>query len=717
MLEAIVAFIVTIALVALCVYAIARYRAGTLPWQDKPDVKVKSAVTSIDTVGVEGEGRGSLYASGEGRPIGSSGRVGATYGSLDARFAAVGVIIAAIFGSLTVKLWTLQILEGGRYGEDAQENLYTTVNTPAPRGIIYDADGIELVNNRNIVTILAEGGVADDRDVVRRLSVLLGLPYSIVRQRIQDTSNGAQSQRVVASDASLRDAAYIGEHPDAFPGVITQMRTERNYPMGALAAHLLGYTGIVTEEQLDSTAEGRSLVSGDYVGQSGVEEAYDALLAGDHGVRTLIVDSSGSVQQVVSETEGTRGSDLYLTIREGVQHAADQALHDLIAPKGVIGSGIGTAGSIVCLDCTNGEVLAMASYPTYDPGKFVGGISQEVWERFNTEESRYPLMNRAIAGTYPMASTFKAFTGLAGMNYGFVDSKKTWDCEGTWTGFGEEYPQQCWNTYGHGIIDFENAVYESCDIAFYEIAKSFYDARDDIGETAMQDYIKLFGYEAETGIDISGEAVGRIPTPAWKAEYFKDEPEEAAWMPGDMSNMVIGQGYVLGTCIQLAVSYGAVASGGKVVRPHLLREVRNSEGDTVISQAGGVDRELDIPADNITLLTSGMIRLAREGDVSQLFLDMDVAAKTGTAEVAGKKDQGVFACFGPTSSPRYVVTSIIEEGGAGAQSAAIASATVMQAAFDYADGKLDADTSRITADYTVSANASSGGSSTAERTD
>ncbi len=717
MLEAIAAFIATIVIITATLYLVVRFRAGDTPWQKtrKHEDKVKRPVSTIDAVGVEKGGKGSIYVSGgkagsgEGRPIMSGEKV-------DSRFAAIGVMLAAIFGALTIRLWTLQILEGGRYGQDAQENLYTTVNTPAPRGIIYDADGVALVNNRSILTILAEGNVADNRDVVRRLSVLLGIPYNIVRQRIQDTSNGAQSQRVVVSDASLRDAAYITEHPDAFPGVITQARTERNYPIGALAAHLLGYTGTVTQEQLDSVAEGRSLVSGDYVGQSGIEQAYDSLLAGDHGVRTLIVDSSGSVQQVVSEIEGTRGNDLYLTIREGVQHAADTALKDLIAPKGVIGEGIGTAGSLVCLDCTNGEVIAMASYPTYDPGKFVGGISQEVWDRFNTDESRYPLMNRAIAGTYPMASTYKAFTGLAGMNYGFVNSTKTWDCTGTWTGFGEEYPQNCWNTYGHGTIDFETSIYESCDTTFYEIAKSFYDASDQIGESAMQDYIKQFGYEAETGIDISGEALGRVPTPAWKAEYFKDEPEEAAWQPGDMSNMAIGQGYVLGTCIQLAVSYGAVATGGKIVKPHLLQKVSNAQGDTVISREGGIDRELDIPSENITLLTSGMRKLAQEGDISSLFLDMDVAAKTGTAEVAGHKDQGVFACFGPFSSPKYVVACIIEDGGAGAKSAAVASATVMQAALDYADGKLKADTTRISADYSVTENAGATDSSEA-RTD
>ena len=715
MLEAFVAFIFTIAIIALGVFLFVRYRAGALPWQGKGEVKAKPSITAIKNVGVEGEGKGSIFASGSGQSVASEGPAGSPTRSIDARFTAMGVLVAAIFGSLTIKLWTLQILEGGRYGRDAQENLYTTVNTPAPRGIIYDADGVVLVNNRNILTILAEGAVADDRDVVRRLSVLLGIPFNVVRQRIQDTSNGAQSQRIVVNDASLRDAAYIVEHPEAFPGVLTQTRTERNYPMGALAAHLLGYTGTVTEEQLDSVAQGRSLVSGDFVGQSGIEQSYDALLAGDHGVRTLIVDSGGSVKQVVSETEATRGSDVYLTIREGVQHAADQALRDLIAPKGVIGEGIGTAGSMVCLDCTNGEVIAMASYPTFDPGKFVGGISQEVWERFNTEKSRYPLMNRAIAGTYPMASTFKAFTGLAGMNYGFVDDKKTWECGGTWYGFGEDFPQSCWNLYGHGRINFETSVFESCDITFYEIAKSFWDARGDIGESAMQDYIKLFGYEASTGIDIGGEAVGRIPTPEWKAEYFKDEPEEAQWVPGDMSNMVIGQGYVLGTCIQLAVSYAAVATGGKIVKPHLLREVRNSQGDTVIREEGGIDREIDIPEKNVKLLTAGMKRLAVEGDVSQLFLDMDVACKTGTAEVAGKRDQGVFAVFGPYEKPKYVVACIIEEGGAGAQSAAIASATVMQAALDYDAGSLKADKSRISADYSVVESKS--GASTEERTD
>lgn len=707
MAAAVFAFIATIALVALALFLYLRYRQGKLPlpWREGETHGASRSVSPIQNVGVEPEHQGSLFAGGQ--TLGSEGQASVTGDSLNSRYVAMGVLVAAVFGSLTARLWSLQVIEGSAYRIDAQENLYTTVNTPAPRGIIADADGIALVNNRNIMTILAEGAVADNRDVVRRLSVLLGLPFNIVRQRIKDTANGAQSQRVVLGDASLRDAAYIMEHPEAFPGVLTQTRTERNYPLGALAAHILGYTGVVTEEQLDAQAAGRTLVSGDFVGQSGIEESYDKLLAGDHGARTLVVDSAGSVKQVVSETEPTRGSDVRLTIRAGVQHAADKALHDLIAPEGVIGRGIGTSGSLVCLDCTNGEIVAMASYPTFDPGKFVGGISQEVWERFNTEDSRYPLMNRAIAGTYPMASTFKAFSGLAGMAYGFVDSKKTWVCDGTWTGFGEEYPQSCWNLYGHGRLDFQTSIFESCDITFYEIAKDFWEHRAEIGDSAMQEFIKQFSFESSTGIDIGGEATGRIPTPEWKAEYFKDEPEEAQWVPGDMSNMVIGQGYVLGTCIQLAVGYAAAATGGNVVKPHLLREVRNSRGQTVVTETGGVERTIEIPADHVTLLKAGMRDVALYGDVASLFAGMDAGCKTGTAEVAGKKDQGVFACFAPFDNPRYVVASIIEEGGAGAQSAAIPSATVLQAALDYDAGTLEPDFSRIAADYSVATGASS----------
>lgn len=681
MLTAVLATIAALVLLTVIVIVIFRMRTNST----KVGAHSKMKVRSITSVGVAGDTlKTPSLLRGSGNVTHVSSGMSAPGEHQRSRFTAVGVIAAAIFAALSAKLFGLQVLSGSEYREEAESNLYTTVKTPAPRGVIYDDEGIALVRNRQVLTVLADAEVAENHDTILRLSALLGIPYDVVRTRVLDSSSGAQSQRVIAQDVSLRSAAFISEHADAFPGVTTQMRTARIYPYGALAAHVLGYTGAASDEDLANVPEGQDIEMGDVVGKSGVEQTYNSVLAGDHGQRVLITDAAGTVQQVVSETEPAKGSDVCLTLSARVQHVADAALKELIDGER------GTAASLVCLDVKTGGIIALSNYPTYEPEQFIGGISQEVWDAYQTEESHYPLMNRAIAGTYPAASCFKAFTGLAGLTYGFADAKKEWNCEGTWTGFGEEYPQKCWEHSGHGHLGLRQGVVVSCDVVFYEIAREFYAARQSIGDEAMQDFIKEFGYSETTGIDLAGEARGRIPTPGWKAEYFRDVPEEAQWLPGDISNMVIGQGYVLVTPLQVARSYAAVATG-KLVKPHLLKEVRNSQGEVAITAEVVEQSTPDVDEANYQIMRDALHGVATEnadvaGDFSKL--GFSAAAKTGTAEVAGKQDYAWFACYAPYEDPRFALAVCIEEGGSGGSVASPVAARVMKAAMDYSEGKL-----------------------------
>ncbi|MDR0515249.1 MAG: penicillin-binding protein 2 [Coriobacteriaceae bacterium] len=608
------------------------------------------------------------------------------------RLVAMGVFTAAVFGSLGVRLWGMQVLTNDEYRQKAEENTFTTVSTTAPRGYIFDSDGIPLVKNRTSLTVLADAEVARDRAVVQRLSALLGVPHNIVRQRIQDSSSGAQSQRVVARNVRLRDVAFIAEHATAFPGVTTQTRTTREYPWGALAAHVLGYTGPVSEDDMKAFREGSYLEMGDTVGKSGIEAVYDTVLSGDHGQRVVVADADGTVRQVVSETAPTKGNDIYLTLRAPVQQVADRALAALVAPTGDIGTGKGVAASLVCMDVSDGGIIALANYPTYTPESFIGGIPQEVWDLFSSAESFYPLFNRAIAGGYPAASTFKAFTGLAGFEHGFADATREWDCQGSWTGFGEDDEQKCWNLSGHGHLNFRSGVVVSCDVVFYEIAKGFYDERHRIGETALQEFIKRFGFGTLTGIDLDGEQAGRIPDAEWKTEAFRNVPEGSMWVPGDLSNMSIGQGDVLVTPIQMAAGYAAVATG-RLVKPHLLKEVKNSEGNTVVAAKAEEEQLLDVSPEHLAIMRDALKGVAEEdANVSRAFAENDIrvpaAAKTGTAEVKGKKDYGWFACYAPFDAPRYVVACVVEQGGAGALSACPVSAQVLSAALSFDEGTL-----------------------------
>ncbi len=686
---AVIALIATIILIAAIAIFVSNRRGS--------GESGKKAVNAISSVGVHStlsetakRAATEAVAKDTARPTADA----VPSGGLKSRFMAMGIFAAAVFGSLATKLWSMQVLEQAQYQDEAEENQFNTVYTPAARGRILDADGRALVDNRLARTILADPDVADDPDVIARLSVVLGLPRNVVRSRIQDATAGAQSQRVVASDARMRDMAFISEHSDAFPGVSVAMRTVREYPYGALAAHVVGYTGAVQESDLENVADGRELRNGDTVGTSGVEYTYDNILAGAHGERKVMTDAQGNVVDVVSEVSPTKGSDIALTIKAPVQYAADQALAKLIAPDGIIGHGKGVAGGLVVMDVRDGGIIAMASYPTYLPEIFSGGVSQEVLDTYQTAESYYPLFNRVIQGRYPAASTYKAFTGLAALEYGFADGERTWTCTGSWDGWDTGAPQKCWLDQGHGTLDFRGGIVNSCDTVFYDIAYNFFENRGTVGETALQDFLKRYRFGETTGFDLGNESAGTVPTPEWKAEQFRDTPEEASWLGGDMTNMIIGQGYVETNPLQIAVAYGAIATGN-LMRPHVLKEVYNNQGDVAVSYEPEIMGVPDVSAEHLAMVRDALRGVTTDNaDVAACFntwgIDpATVASKTGTGEKAGQEDYAWFVCYAPFDDPKYVVACVIEQGGGGSATAAPLGAEIMAATLACDAGTLD----------------------------
>ncbi|MDO5329304.1 MAG: penicillin-binding protein 2 [Coriobacteriia bacterium] len=613
------------------------------------------------------------------------------YKNLQTRFKAIGIFVAACFSILGVKIFSMQVLSGDKYTKESSANATTSLKTPAPRGNIFDRKGECIVKNRSSLTVLAEGDVVYDNDVLSRLSVVLGLPYNIIKKRIQDQSFGAQNRKVVASDVTQMQAAYISEHSLAFNGINIESRTVRDYPYGALAAHVVGYTGSVSDQELMEVKEGQNIEAGDVVGKSGVEAQYNSVLSGDHGERIVVSDADGNIVSVKSEIQPTKGSDVYLTIDAHVQYLADKLLAESIAPKGMIGTGTGSAGAAVVIDIKDGSVIALANYPTFKPGIFTNGISQDTWNLYNTEESYYPLMNRAISGSYPPASTFKAFTGLAGLKYHYAKDDSRWNCTGSWDGWNSGYVQQCWMKSGHGDINFRRGIVESCDVVFYEIGKLFYDNKASIGEEAMQNEIKKFNFGKLTGIDLDGEEMGRVPTPQWKSEHFKDVPTEASWVGGDTTNMAIGQGYVLVTPIQLAVAYASLATK-KLIVPHVFKEVKNDKGAAVAKKEPEEAGTLDVDAELLDKINDALHGVATENaSVANAFqaLNISAAAKTGTAEVAGKRDFAWTACYGPFENPRYAISVVIEEGGGGADTATPMAAKLLDASIKAESGQYE----------------------------
>ncbi len=681
----IIAALIAVGIVAVVLVLLARHRDQHADASDP---------ALLDTVGVGAEEDGEIRV-GSGRSAAAKPADG-----LLKRFGALGALAAGIFAILGIKLWSMQVMNASQYSDEAEKNLYTTVRTPAPRGSIFDRKGNVLVTNRASQTVLAEQEVADNYNVVRRLSSVLGIPVGVVRQRLADTSSGAQNRRVVASDVRLRDVAFISEHADAFPGVSVETRTVRTYPYGALGAHLLGYTGSPTEDELAVTVEGSDIDSTDMLGKSGVESFYDSVLSGEKGERQVMVDASGNVVSVTSETEPAKGSDIHLTIDAAVQYAADRALARMIAPDGDIGSGKGVSGAVVAMDVRDGSVLAMASYPTFDPTNFTNGIPQDIWDLYNTEESHAPMLNRAVNGQYAAASTFKAFTSMAALQYGYATQSSTWTCTGSWDGFNTGSAQFCWEHAGHGTLDLHGGIVNSCDTVFYEIAKAFFDhgpeGTGEISDTALQEYVEQYNFGKVTGVDLKNESAGRVPTPEWKAEHWRNVPSEATWRGGDYTNMIIGQGDILVTPLQVACGYCGIATG-TMMKPHLLKEVRNASGDVVLEHQAEVLAEPEVNRSDLDYVRNALRNMiTAHTEVDEWFLEQGVqaAGKSGTAEHTDRADDAWFVAYAPYDDPKYVVACVLEQGGSGSKTAAQVTAQVMGAVMQ-AEGEQTGEVARV----------------------
>ncbi|MDZ4180761.1 MAG: penicillin-binding transpeptidase domain-containing protein, partial [Coriobacteriia bacterium] len=331
----------------------------------------------------------------------------------------------------------------------------------------------------------------------------------------------------------------------------------------------------------------------------------------------------------------------------------------------------------VATDIETGEVLAMASLPTYDPTVFLGGISTSNWEQLNAKESEYPLNNRAIMALYPPASTFKIMTGLAGLEHGVTREWGTYYCSGRWTEMGEQWSKFCWNRSGHGTISFHEGMAQSCDTVFYEIGYEFYKQ----GDEKFQKYSRQWGYGSLTGVDLPGEVEGRIPDAAWKTAFNKNYPEFRTWLPGDTVNLSIGQGDVLATPLQVVASYAGIANDGVIMRPHVLRQVLDSKGDPVLEFEPEIAFEPEVSDQNLDTIARSLVTVTTSGTGKGAFkgFPVKVAGKTGTAEVATKDDYAWFAAYAPADAPRYAVTVVIEQGGGGGAVAAPAARKILAA--------------------------------------
>ena len=609
--------------------------------------------------------------------------------SAAARVAILGGVGVVLFGVLIFRLWFLQILNPQTYLAQAQNNSERTIEVIAPRGTVVDRNGTVLVDNGPSLSIgirpmdVPQGRLTPLAD---RLAPLLHVPAKTMLAEVARQSWLPYDLVVVRRNASRPLVFYLLEHKQFFPGVEVQQSYERAYPLGDLAAPLLGYLGPIDPQELKEP-QYKGYLPEDEVGQSGVEATYNRWLQGTDGTQLVQVNALGEPQGVLpGGSLPEPGDSLVLTLDARIQRAAEQAIRFGIASAHANGYTQADAGAAVVLDAHSGAVVAMASSPTYDPSWFSGGISAKHYAQLLSPQADDPLLNRAIAGEYPTGSTFKAVDTIAGLETGVLSPTTTLYAGPTYTNHGLLWHD--WNPNGHGTIDLTQALVQSADTYFYQVGYDFYLRQG----TELEHWAQRLGFGHPTGLDIPGEAAGVVPTPAWLRQIYtaKADPGgwrvDSIWKPGNSINLAIGQGDLLATPLQVAVCYAAIANGGYLVTPHLGLRIDSSQGAALQNLPFRAPYRLGISPAYLAFLRNALREAASapSGTSYDVFGDypVAVAGKTGTAQVFGKGDYSWYASFAPANDPEYVVVTMIERGGEGADAAAPAARLIYNALFN-----------------------------------
>ncbi len=614
---------------------------------------------------------------GGGTPRASGGSENSPSSHFKSRINATGIFAGTVIGALFMRLWNMQVISSSSYTEQAEKNRTRSISTHAARGRILDRNGAVLVGNRPSLVVLAEQSVLEDEAELHILAALIGIPKAVLRLKIEDSSQGLQRGRVIAVDVSRRVVSFINAHPSLFDGVSIEARSQRSYPLGSLAGQVLGYTGVITSEQLkasqDTQDEGKiTYEPGDVVGQSGIEASYENVLQGIKGEQVVFVDADGNIVNHSSSVEAQSGSDVVLTLDADIQKAAEDSLSSTIKRLQEHGKPDCFGGCAIAMDVTNGEIIAMASAPSFSPNMFVGGISSDDWDMLSFKSSHNPLLNRGIGGQYPSASTIKPLSALAALNEGIATPQSSYMCTGYWTGFGAAFGQYCWLHTGHGPMTLQTGITHSCDVVFYEVGKGFFYSSNKDG---LQQMFKKWGLGSKSQIDLPGELQGRIPDEAWKREYFASYPDDAkAWQGGDNTNLAIGQGDLLVTPLQMLCVYAGIANRGSIPQPHLMKSIKStSNSGSIIDYKCSTRISVDEKDEYMDLIQRGLYGVIYEESQAQAshFTNMKekVAGKTGTAETSHETPTGWFIAYAPYDKPRYVVASVLENSGFGSDGA------------------------------------------------
>ena len=628
-----------------------------------------------------------------------------TKGNMQVRVVSFAIIVAVVFVVLAARLWYLQVLTGNDYSVIAKATQTRVVKDPAQRGVIYDRDGEVLANNvpgLNVTVIPDE----ISREKVRQLAEILGTDPEVVLDSYDAAFElGNQYGPMLVKENADRDGVtYVSERTTEFPGVAVNDDYVRNYPKGEAAAHILGYTGAITQEELGQAAF-ENLSNDSVVGKSGVERYYEEVLRGEAGRQVYNVDVLGrivpegsrvdSMGRFVDESgdpiavnpshelpdrvqDPVPGKDLALTMDLDLQRVAEAELEAAMARAQEAGYA-GSGGAAVAMDPRNGEILALASRPNFDPQLFVGGISgtreMQTFEYLNSEIANYPFTNRAITGGQPAASTFKPFTGLAGLYFGVIDIYTTvTDTGECWQPTGSDWG--CWQSWRenspnyeylgpHGTQNFAEAIKDSNDKYFYQVADWLWNATED--KNWLPSFYERFGFGHLTGVDLAGETPGRVPTRLGEKELYAamGNPDEAYWSVGDWVNLSIGQGDLLVSPLQVARAYAAIYNGGTLVTPHVGGEIREN-GELVKEISPEPASKVDVDYYHLQNALEGLRGVTEDGGTAESIFKgthLDVAGKSGTGE-APSGYVNWFVGWAENQEQPMIVVVMIENGGA-----------------------------------------------------
>ncbi|MDX6620137.1 MAG: penicillin-binding protein 2 [Gaiellales bacterium] len=614
------------------------------------------------------------------------------HGRLKLRLGALGVAVVVLFMLLVLRLWALQVLNTRTFVAQAASNHEKHVVVRAPRGEILDSSGRVLVRNRVAYELDLDPGAL--RDSARRHALLLRVagmlnlePRPLWERVDRQLRQDPVAPVTLATDIDVKLKWYLQENPATFRGLSVSQVPLRYYPYRTLGAHIYGQLSEIGPEQLKDPRF-HDYHRGDVIGQSGVERRYDAFLRGTDGVDAVTVDAFGQPTGAVRHLKApVPGRNVRLTIDLGTQRAAEQALAYGVRSNRAGGA---DAGAIVVLDPKSGEVRALASFPTFDPNWFISYHKPKFQKqlaritRKGGEPAHYPLLDRAIAGRYPAASTFKPFVAIAAVKERRVSPSDLLPCTPRATYYHKTFRN--WDTTFNGHINLTEALERSCDTYFYRLGDDIFRETGRQGHP-LQDWASKFGFGATTGIDIVGEDPGLLPDPQWKSKFYKHNfanPRldtydanwlfDSSWNAADEINLSIGQGNLNVTPLQLAVGYAAIANGGTVVTPHVVSAIQ-SPGEPTRVQPAPPRRKIAIGSGLLTSVRSGLMRATHQpaGTATNVFgqFAIPVAGKTGTAQRLHEPDYAVFASYAPAINPKFVTAIVIERGGHGGVAGAL----------------------------------------------